>query len=111
MPRLRPLLATLLATACGTATLDPPPPDAPPLPSHAREINDFAAGIDELPAEPAKVVEGPESDPVRDGDYSCTTQDLSETRQFDKIVAFAANSEWLWPGAIVRGDSLYTGAF
>src|SRR5205814_9610117 len=28
-----------------------------------------------------------------------------------KIVAYAANSESLWPGAIVRGDSVYTGLF
>jgi thiol-activated cytolysin len=107
-------LATLLATsvACGTATLDEKPDAAPPPPSdHAAEIDDLVRRIDELPADPPSTTLGTRSDPVRDGDYSCTTQNLSETRQFDEVVAFAANSDTLWPGALVRGDSLYTGLF
>jgi thiol-activated cytolysin len=46
-----------------------------------------------------------------DGDYSCTTQDLKETRQFDRIVAYAANSDSLYPGAIISADSVLTGLF
>src|SRR6266702_708709 len=101
-------LATLLATsaACGAATLDENPDAA-----HAAEIDRYIAAIDVLAVDPPSMVEGPRSQPARDGDYSCTTQNLSQTRQFDKIVAFAANSETLWPGAMVRGDSLYTGLF
>lgn len=105
-------LATLLATpiACGTATLDATP-DGVPASDHAKEIDDYIGALDALPVDPPGMTAGPKSEPARDGDYSCTTQDLAETRQFDKIVAFAANSETLWPGAMVRGDSLYTGLF
>ena len=46
-----------------------------------------------------------------EGEYVCTTQRFSETGQFDKIVAYAANSESLWPGAIVGGDSVVSGLF
>ncbi len=46
-----------------------------------------------------------------DGNYSCTTENLKETRQFDRIVAYAANSDSLWPGAIVSADSVASGLF
>ncbi|HKA90569.1 MAG TPA: thiol-activated cytolysin family protein [Haliangiales bacterium] len=99
-------LATALATsaACGAAA-----PDGTPDP--AKAIDDYVAALAALRVDPPGLTQGPKSDPARDGDYSCTTQNLAETRQFDKVVAFAANSESLWPGAIVRGDSLYTGLF
>lgn len=76
-----------------------------------RDINAYIATIDELPADPPQVIEGPITQPVREGDYQCITQNLAETRQYDKIVAYQANSESLWPGAIIRGDSVYTGLF
>src|SRR5262249_36501691 len=34
-----------------------------------------------------------------------------ETRELDRIVAYAANSDTLWPGAIVSADSVLTGLF
>src|SRR5262249_3176324 len=99
-------LATALATsAAGGAAA----PDGTPDP--AKAIDDYVAALAALRVDPPGLTQGPKSDPARDGDYSCTTQNLAETRQFDKVVAFAANSESLWPGAIVRGDSLYTGLF
>jgi thiol-activated cytolysin len=57
------------------------------------------------------VVMGTTSAAERDGDYSCTTENLNETRQFDRIVAYAANSDSLWPGALVSADSVTTGLF
>src|SRR6185503_13828638 len=48
---------------------------------------------------------------AREGDYQCSTQNLKETRQFDRIVAYAANSDSLWPGALVSADSVLTGLF
>lgn len=74
-------------------------------------INDYVMGLgtyepaseqlqpgDLLPAQPS-------------GDYMCTTQNFLETKQFDKIVAFAANSDQLWPGALLRGDAVFSGLF
>ncbi len=75
------------------------------------EINQHVWGIEYLPVEPPGVTEGLLSDPADSGDYQCVTQNFSETRQYDKLVAYSANSESLWPGSIIRGDSVYTGLF
>src|SRR5512143_186922 len=68
-------------------------------------IDEYIAGIAELAVKTPSVAEGERSQPAREGDYQCTTQNLQETRQYDKLVALSANSESLWPGAIIAGDS------
>jgi thiol-activated cytolysin len=75
------------------------------------EIDAYITGLPYLPVEPTQVVAGPQSAAARDGDYSCTTENLKETRQLDRIVAYAANSDSLWPGAIVSADSVVSGLF
>ncbi|MBZ0238876.1 MAG: thiol-activated cytolysin family protein [Deltaproteobacteria bacterium] len=77
----------------------------------ADAIDAYLRGLPHLPTEEPGVAQGDRSVPARQGDYQCTTQSLSETRQFDRIVAYAANSDALWPGAIVAGDSVYDGLF
>jgi thiol-activated cytolysin len=104
------LLAGLGLAGC-TAAIDEPVGDDAPTRDERAAIDEYIRGIGTLPADAPQVVEGQTSPPERQGDYSCTRQDLSETRQHDKIVAYAANSETLWPGAIVRGDSVYDGLF
>jgi thiol-activated cytolysin len=77
----------------------------------ARKINEYIATVDKMPTADPKLVEGARSNPQSSGDYSCTTQNLAETRQYDRIVAYAANSDTLWPGAILSGDSINDGLF
>lgn len=74
-------------------------------------IDQYIKSLPYLPLANPVVEQGARSAPARDGDYSCTTQNLRETRQYDRIVAYAANSDSLWPGAIVAGESLYGGLF
>lgn len=74
-------------------------------------IDAYLRGLPYLPTEEPGVAEGDRSQPSREGDYQCVTQNLAETRQYDRIVAYAANSDSLWPGAIVAGDSVYSGLF
>src|SRR5438477_7051356 len=74
-------------------------------------IDRYIASLPYLPVEPPQVVQGTRSDPQRDGDYQCTTENLKETRQYDRIVAYAANSDSLWPGALVGADSVLSGLF
>ena len=74
-------------------------------------IDEYIDSLPYLPVDPAQVVQGGASPAQRDGDYSCTTESLQETRQFDRIIAYAANSDSLWPGAIVSGDSVGSGLF
>lgn len=71
-------------------------------------IDEYIFTIDRQPLPEAGKEYGPPGEPLDDGDYLCTTQPVSETRQYDRLVAFAADSEALWPGAIVSGNSLGT---
>ena len=97
------LLATSVATlaACSAEVT---PPESP-------LIDEYIWGLPYLPVEPEQVMTGAASQPAREGDYQCIVTNLQETRQYDKIVAYAANSESLWPGALVAGDSIYSGLF
>lgn len=113
MHRLRAISAfaalCLLAHAGCDSSIGDPPPDT--VVDQRALIDDYLRGLPDLPSDPPSVIEGETSEPAREGDYSCTTQNLSETRQYDRIVAYSANSESMWPGAILRGDSVYSGLF
>lgn len=74
-------------------------------------IDDYIRSLPYLPVESPQVVPGTTTAAARDGDYSCATEDLRETRQYDRIVAYAANSDSLWPGALVSADSIISGLF
>src|SRR5262245_19317370 len=75
------------------------------------EIDSYVRTLPYLPVEPAQVTPGAQGATTRDGDYSCTTENFRETRALDRIVAYAANSDSLWPGAIVSADSVLSGLF
>jgi thiol-activated cytolysin len=94
------LIATVAACTDGAA----PPAEGP-------EIDAYVRSLPYLPVEQPQVLRGAPSTTQRDGNYSCTTENLKETRQFDRIVAYAANSDSLWPGAIVSADSVVSGLF
>jgi thiol-activated cytolysin len=97
-------LASLVLAAC---TVDVGMESAP----QGDNIDEYIQSLPYLPVEPAQVVQGAASQAARDGDYQCTTENLKETRQYDRIVAYAANSDSLWPGALVSADSVLTGLF
>ena len=78
---------------------------------NANDIDAYIASLPYLPVEPVQITEGAYSPEAREGDYQCTTQNLSETRQYDRIVAYAANSDSLYPGALVGADSVLSGLF
>ena len=98
-------LSLLTLGACTTASVDGGEP------TEASRIDDYIQTLPYLPVADAKVDQGATSPAERDGDYQCTTQNLSETRQYDRIVGYAANSDSLYPGAIVSADSVLTGLF
>jgi thiol-activated cytolysin len=100
------LPALLLATSACSATIGDTDTRA-----DADAIDAYLRGLPYLPSAEPGLDEGDRSVPSRQGDYQCTSQSLSETKQFDRIVAYAANSDSLWPGAIVAGDSVYAGLF
>jgi thiol-activated cytolysin len=90
-----------LLSACAAQAVDP----------HMAEIDSYIESLPYLPVAPAEVVPGAATTAKLDGDYSCTTENLKETRQYDRIVAYAANSDSLWPGALLSADSVVTGLF
>src|SRR3954469_16492173 len=98
------LCFALLASACTTDLGDTTGPQG-------ESIDQYIQSLPFLPVSPPAMSQGTSSDPARDGDYQCTTQNLQETRDYDEIVAYAANSDSLWPGALVSADSVLTGLF
>jgi len=78
---------------------------------NAPAIDRYIDSLPYLPVDPPQVAQGSASAAQRDGDYACTTEHVDETRQLDQIVAYAANSDSLWPGAIVSADSVASGLF
>ena len=94
-----------LVTACSSAE---PEPARTPVQT---QIDDYIASLPYLPVKSASVDEGTPSAPQADRDYSCTTQNVQETQQYDRIVAYAANSDSMYPGALLTADSVLTGLF
>lgn len=101
MKQLASLAPLALLTACTTGLAEP----------EANQIDQYIASLPYLPVEPAQVAAGARTPDTREGDYQCSTQNLAETRQYDRIVAYAANSDSLYPGALVSADSVLTGLF
>jgi thiol-activated cytolysin len=86
-------------------------PDVGAATPREQEIDDYVRDLSRLSYEEPSISDGTASEPFEDGDYRCVTQPRSETKSYDSIVALAANSSTLWPGALVRGDSVATGQF
>src|SRR5688500_15700417 len=99
------LFPIAVLSACA-ASSNPEPDD-----THLAEIDAYIRSLPHLPVATAEVIEGATTAAQRTGDYSCTTENLKETRQYDRIVGYAANSDSLWPGAIVSADSVVSGLF
>lgn len=69
-------------------------------------IDQLFARLGSLPAAPAKRVQGQAGAPVTDGDYQCTTTPVEEVRHLDQLLGQIAIGDVLWPGAMLRGDSV-----
>jgi len=102
-----PLLSALAGCSFSSGPTDPDPVDAPSV----NQVDRYIASLPYLPVTAPAVTEGTPSTPASDGDYACTTQSLQETRQYDRIVAYAANSDSMYPGAIIGADSVVSGLF
>ncbi len=108
---LSSLALLTLAAACGVEVGGPAVYGDDPGIDQAALIDEYVRGLPYLPASPPSVNQGATTDAAVQGDYQCVSENLQETRQYDKIVAYAANSDGLWPGAMVAGDSVYSGLF
>ena len=87
------------------------PPEVDPEFAEADDIDSYVRGIGVMEVEEPQMVQGAITNDETLGAYHCTIAPVAETRQYDEIVAYAANSESLWPGAMVQGDSIASGLF
>ena len=101
---MRAVLVLSLLSACAGEVGDSTAPQG-------GAIDQYIEQLPFLPVDPPSMVQGTTSQPAQSGDYQCTTQNLQETRDYDEIVAYAANSDSLWPGSLVSADSVLTGLF
>jgi cysteine-rich repeat protein len=72
------------------------------------QIDSFVRSLGQLGVE--EVVEPTTGDVLsteEDGDYECVTTVFTQVQRSTEISSFAANSSVLFPGSIIRGDSLY----
>lgn len=92
------LLAGALLMGCTSS--------APSVEDSDHPIDRLFAGLGALSAEGARRVAGPAGAPVMDGDYQCTTTPVDEVRQLDQLLGQIAIGDVLWPGAMLRGDSV-----
>lgn len=110
------LISAIAVQACGGANDGAGPNgmgpgQSPGAAENAAAIDSYVRSLDDAPLPEDKRVEGPRGAARSDGTYSCAPQPVSETRRFDHVVAYSANSDSMWPGAVVRGDALTTGLF
>src|SRR5215468_10683348 len=105
MQRASRILAISLVAACSSAQVDPE------ANQQASKIDEYISSLPYLQVDAPAVTAGARSAEEREGDYACTTQSLKETRQYDRIVAYAANSDSMYPGAVIGADSVVSGLF
>lgn len=53
----------------------------------------------------------PESEPVQDGDYLCTTTRYRATAEYDELLVLDPTTDVIYPGAILKGESIETGEY
>ena len=99
---LHSLLLLLLACNGGSEPTFPDPDDFD-------DLDSYIASIEQLPTRESEIDVGTPGAPYESGDYRCVQTPISEVRAHAELVAFAANSNALWPGSIVRGDAVADG--
>ena len=72
-------------------------------------IDQLIAGLGKLPLAEAMRMEGPPGASMPDGDYQCVKTPVKEVRQYDQLLGVLNVGDVLWPGSMLRGDSVYSG--
>lgn len=82
-------------------------------PSQAEQINAYVEGLESVPSEIFPDVTNSETPAATtpDGNYSCSSVNLTKTVPLTEVSILSGITSDLFPGAILRGDSLYNGTF
>jgi cysteine-rich repeat protein len=81
--------------------------------SEAEQINAYIQSLDSVPAEIVPEVINSETPAAvtPDGNYSCSSVNLTKTVPLTSVSIIADPTSALFPGDILQGDSLYNGTF
>lgn len=81
--------------------------------SEAEQINAYIQSLDTVPAEIVPEVTNSETPAAvtPDGNYSCSSVNLTKTVPLTSVSIIADPTSALFPGDILQGDSLYNGTF
>ncbi len=93
----------LFAALLGACT----PADPPSVEDSDDPIDKLFVPLGTLPSEPSRRVEGAPGAPSPSGDYTCVDTPVDEVRQYDELLGQLAIGDVLWPGSMLRGDSVY----
>ncbi|HEU0032725.1 MAG TPA: thiol-activated cytolysin family protein [Kofleriaceae bacterium] len=83
--------------------------DPPNVEDSDNPIDQVFADLGKLPVEQARRIEGMPSDAMPDGDYRCVETPIDEVRQYDQLLGQLSVGDVVWPGSMLRGDSVYSG--
>ena len=97
--------ALVLAACAGSPT----PEAVDPVEESDHPIDQWFANLGKLAVSDPKRVEGTPSAPAADGDYQCVETPVEEVRQYDQLLGQLSVGDVLWPGSMLRGDSVYSG--
>src|SRR5688500_13456432 len=93
----------LLAACTGSSE------DRTPVEESDNPIDQIFARLEPLHAEAPKLEKGTPSAPVMTGDFQCIDTPIKEVRRFDQMIGQLSIGDVVWPGAMLRGDSVYSG--
>ncbi|HUS30818.1 MAG TPA: thiol-activated cytolysin family protein, partial [Kofleriaceae bacterium] len=94
-----------LLAACAQQPGDKPDP----VEESDDPIDQVIAKMRPLPVDPPMLEKGTPSAPMTDGDYQCVDTPIKEVRQYDQLLGQLNIGDVMWPGAMLRGDSVYAG--
>jgi cysteine-rich repeat protein len=82
------------------------------LPSSNPEIDEYILGLGQLPPVQSDKESGP-LQPFDSGNdnYECTTQTVTQTESLSDVSVLSVDTNFIFPGSILRGDSLTGGGF
>ncbi|MBA3460683.1 MAG: thiol-activated cytolysin family protein [Deltaproteobacteria bacterium] len=83
------------------------PSDPPSVEDSDNPIDKLFVELGILSSEPSHRVEGASGAPKTSGDYTCVDTPIDEVRQYDELLGQLAIGDVLWPGSMLRGDSVY----
>jgi len=84
--------------------------DQPPrLEESDHPIDQLFVDLGKLPAMPPHRLEGSPSAAIPSGDFTCVDTPIDEVRQYDQLLGQLSVGDVLWPGSLLRGDSVYSG--